>query len=63
MKDEFLVEVHLLHQSQPIERDRAINTYTKDGMFCVASYTDSDGVVMVEKYPVAHVFRVTEFKS
>ena len=49
------VDVHLLHQSSPITRDDVINTYTKDGLFCVMR---AEG--LVEKYPMIHLFRVTE---
>jgi hypothetical protein len=48
------VQVHLLSQSQPIERE-AINTYTKDGLFCVYL---RDGTV--EKYPLVGIFRIVE---
>lgn len=50
------VDVHLLHQSSPVSRDNVINTYTKDGLFCVLldDFT-------VEKYPLLHIFRVTEY--
>lgn len=49
------VDVHLLHQSSPVTRDDVLNTYTKDGLFCVMR---KDGTV--EKYPVLHIFRVIE---
>jgi hypothetical protein len=51
-----IVHVHLLHQSSPIIRNNVINTYTKDGLFCLMG---DDGTV--EKYPVLHLFRVTEY--
>lgn len=49
------VSIHLLSQSQPIERE-ALNTYTKDGMFCVLLPNDMG----VEKYPLVNIFRVVE---
>jgi hypothetical protein len=52
---ERMVEVHLLHQSQPIVRGDVLNTYTKDGLFCVLRRGH-----LVEKYPVLHIFRITE---
>jgi hypothetical protein len=56
MSDELkYVAVHLLHQSEPIERTDVLNTYSKDGLFCVMQ---DDG--RVEKYPLQHIFRVTE---
>jgi hypothetical protein len=52
------VDVHLLHQSQPIERASVANTYIKDGLFCVGFKSG-----LVEKYPVIHLFRVTEYED
>lgn len=48
------VKIHLLSQSQPIRRKKVINTYTKDGMFCVQLKKE------VEKYPMSNIFKVTE---
>ena len=50
------VEVHLLHQSQPVVRENIRNTYTKDGLFCLMFMSGK-----VEKYPVQHIFRVVEY--
>lgn len=44
----------MLSQSKPIKRDGVINTYTKDGMFCL--YMTGS----VEKYPMVNIFKVTE---
>lgn len=52
----FKVEVHLLSQSQPIVYDNVINTYTKDGLYCVLS-SDKN---IVDKYPTVNIFRVRE---
>ena len=51
-----IVHVHLLSQSQPIKRNDVINTYTKDGMFCVQLEEK------VEKYPLCNLYNVVEFK-
>lgn len=48
------VQVHLLHQSQPIVTENVINTYVKEGLFCVYSNFE------VQKYPIEHIFRVVE---
>ena len=48
------VEVHLLSQSQPIERNDVINAYIKAGMYCLM-FSDR-----VEKYPLVNIFRVVE---
>lgn len=48
------VKVHLLSQSQPVERS-AVNTYTKDGLYCV--FLESGEV---EKYPLCNIFRAVE---
>lgn len=53
------VEVSLLSTSQAIIHDDAHNTYIKDGMFCVYI----SGLGLVYKYPLQHIFRVTESYS
>jgi hypothetical protein len=50
------IEVHLLHQSQPVVIENVRNTYTKGPLFCVMR---TDGTV--DKFPVVHLFRVREF--
>ena len=50
-----IVHVHLKTQSQPIKRNDVINTYSKDGMFCV-QLEDK-----VEKYPHICIHNVVEF--
>ncbi len=49
------VYIHLYSQSQPIIAEEVINTYTKDGLFCVM-FEDRD----VDKYPLQHIFRISE---
>ena len=49
------VEVHLYSQSQPCEYETVLNTYTKDGLFCVLKANGD-----VHKHPVEHIFRVKE---
>ena len=49
------VEVHLLHQSQPVVRSNVVNTYVKADLFCLML---DDG--RVEKYPIIHLFRAVE---
>lgn len=46
--------IELMETAQPIEVE-AVNSYTKGPLFCVYL---TDGRVM--KFPVAHLFRVTE---
>lgn len=50
------VEVHLLHQSEPVVIRSVRNTYQKGDLFCVMG---TDGVV--SKFPLVHVFRVKEW--
>lgn len=47
--------VHLKSQSQPIKFVDVINTYTKDGLYCV--YTIDE---LVYKFPVLDIFQVIE---
>jgi hypothetical protein len=49
------VEVHLTSQSQPIKYSNVINTYTKDGLYCLLLDTNK-----VHKFPVSTVFRFIE---
>lgn len=49
------VYVHLLSQSNPIKRDNVINTYTKDGMYCLYLADKR-----VEKFPLINIFKVEE---
>lgn len=48
----------MLSASKPIRRNNVINTYTKDGLYCVLM---SDGIV--KKYPLCGIFEITEFKE
>lgn len=49
------VSVHLLSQSQAMEFTNVVNTYQKGDMFCVMTEDNT-----VHKYPIAHIFCVTE---
>lgn len=49
------VSVHLLHQSQPTEIVNVRNTYTKGPLYCVMTNAGS-----VYKFPIEHIFRITE---
>lgn len=49
------VKIELKETSQPIERGDVLNSYTKGPMFVL--YRDGG---VVEKYPIANVWRVTE---
>ena len=42
-------------QSKPIVRKDVINTYTKDGLYCVMLNTN-----LVKKYPLCNIWEVTE---
>lgn len=53
-----IVEIHLLHQSQPILRIDVKNTYVKSDLFCLMMNNGK-----VEKYPVIHIFRIVEMLS
>ena len=50
------VKVHLYSQSEPVEILDVRNTYTKDGLFCVYLRKQEK----VYKFPVLHIFRITE---
>jgi hypothetical protein len=53
------VYVHLYSQSEPVIISDVLNTYTKDGLFCVLLDDDKDQKVY--KFPIMHIFRITEF--
>ena len=52
-----IVDVHLLHQSSAARYENVRNTYQKGSLFCVML---DDGTV--HKFPINHIFRVTESK-
>jgi len=79
------VFVHLYSQSEPIKIEHVVNTYTKDGLFCVmhdrqvtirrlpfdVTTMNDDNYVLgrllrrtsperVDKFPIVHIFRITE---
>ena len=49
------VEVHLVSQSKPILHEDAVNTYIKNGMYCLLLIDRK-----VYKYPMVNIFRVVE---
>lgn len=49
------IEVHLLHQSQPVIIEHVRNAYQKGDLYCVMA---EDGEV--SKFPIVHVFRIKE---
>ena len=50
--------LHMLYQARPMYVDCVLNTYTKDGLFCICRLTEKGQIV--QKYPVIHIFRVEE---
>lgn len=49
------VKIELTETSQHIRRDDVVNTYTKGPFYCVYRHGE-----VVEKYPIASIWRVTE---
>ena len=49
------VKLQLKSTSQPIEYNNALNTYTKDGFYCV--YLEDE---TVHKFPLENIFRTVE---
>ena len=49
------IKIHLLSQSHPIVMNDVVNTYTKDGMYCILTMDN-----LVYKYPMTNIFRVIE---
>lgn len=49
------VKIHMNSQSKPIVRKGVINSYTKDGLYCV--YLESG---VVKKYPMVNIFEIEE---
>jgi hypothetical protein len=50
--------VHLLEQSEPCEFSGVRNTYQKGDLFCVM-LANGD----VYKFPLAHIFRIKEWRT
>ena len=50
------VKIHLYTQSEPIVRKNVRNTYQKGDMFCVLLV----GNKKVHKYPLQHIYEITE---
>ena len=59
---DIMIKVHLFSQSKPIEYTKAINSYTKDGMYCLLFIKEEEGkiVKLVHKFPLCNIFRVEE---
>lgn len=51
------VRLFMMAASQPMVYD-ALNTYSKDGMYCILFKGKSGRTV--HKYPIDHIFRVEE---
>ncbi len=49
------VKVHLYTQSQPVVIDTVRNAYQKGSLYCVMQ---TDGTV--RKFPIEHIFSITE---
>lgn len=54
-KETSTIKIHMNSQSKPIVRKNVVNSYTKDGLFCV--YMEDD---TVKKYPLVNIFEITE---
>ena len=52
------VSVHLLTAGNPKVYEKAEGTYTKEGFYGIIY--ENNGKRVVDKYPVEHIFRVTE---
>lgn len=52
------VSVQLDETSQPILHENVVSTYTKGPLYCVLVQSGDAG--QVYKYPIEHLFRVTE---
>lgn len=55
LKNNMKIKVHLISQSNPIEHKDILNTYIKNGMYCLLL---KDNIVY--KYPLVNIFRVIE---
>ena len=51
-----IVKVHLYTQSRPVEIANVLNAYQKGDMYCVMV----KGGRITYKFPLQHIFRVTE---
>lgn len=52
------VSIHLYSQSEPIVISGVVNTYQKGDLFCVMRQPN-----VVDKFPIQHIFRITESDS
>ena len=53
------VKVHLYSQSEPVEIKNVRNTYQKGDLFCVFLMDNKT----VYKFPIRHIFRITEVSA
>ena len=49
------IKIHMTGQSKPVLREKVLNAYTKDGLYCV--YLKSG---IVKKYPLCNIFEIIE---
>lgn len=49
------VEIHLYTQSKPVVVERVRNAYEKGSFYCVMTFPGK-----VYKFPIQHIWRVTE---
>ena len=49
------VHIHMESQSNPVVRENVLNTYVKEGLYCV--YLENGTVY---KYPIKSIFQITE---
>lgn len=52
------VKVYMLGTAQPIVFEKAINCYSKGGMYCIL--TEDDDKRKVHKYPLINIFKTEE---
>lgn len=50
-----VVKLHLEDQSEPVLHEDVVNTYEKGSFFCIYQKNEK-----VYKYPIVHIWRVTE---
>lgn len=50
--------VHLYTQSMPMEFENVMNSYTKDGLFCVMQQSADRRTV--HKFPLQHIYKIVQ---
>jgi hypothetical protein len=55
-----VVTVHIYSASDKLIYEKVYNTYTKDGLFCIA-FHDADNGYQVDKFPLQHIFRIEDY--